>query len=45
MNLMKIFTPLTFKTNIKLNPWHYSPEEPRPTEAVSARWQYRGPCG
>ena len=21
----------------KLNPWHYSPEEPRPTEAVAAR--------
>ena len=30
---------------IKLNPWRYSPEEPRPTEAVSARRQYRGPCG
>ena len=27
---------------IKLNPWRYSPEEPRPTEAVAARWQYRG---
>ena len=30
---------------IKLNPWHYSSEEPRPTEVVAARWQYRGPCG
>ena len=29
----------------KFNPWHYSSEEPRPTEAVAARWQYRGPCG
>ena len=29
---------------IKLNPWRYSSEEPRPTEAVAARWQYRGPC-
>ena len=28
-----------------LNPWRYSSEEPRPTEAVAARWQYRGPCG
>ena len=28
-----------------LNPWRYSPKEPRPTEAVAARWQYRGPCG
>ena len=28
-----------------LNPWHYSPEEPRPTEEVATRWQYRGPCG
>ena len=26
-------------------PWRYSSEEPRPTEAVAARWQYRGPCG
>ena len=23
----------------------YSSEEPRPNEAVAARWQYRGPCG
>ena len=30
---------------IKLNPWRYSPEEPRPTEVFAARWQYRGPCG
>ena len=22
-----------------LNPWRYSPEEPRPTEVVAARWQ------
>ena len=29
----------------KINPWRYSSEEPRPTEAVAARWQYRGPCG
>ena len=27
---------------LKLNPWHYSSEEPRLTEAVAARWQYRG---
>ena len=25
---------------LKLNPWHYSSEEPRPTEVVAARWQY-----
>ena len=24
------------------NPWHYSPEEPRPTEAFAARYQYSG---
>ena len=30
---------------IKLNPWCYSPEEPRPTEVVAARWQYSRPCG
>ena len=30
---------------IKLNLWHYSSEEPRPTEAAAARWQYREPCG
>ena len=30
---------------IKLNPWRYSSEEPRPTEAVAARRQYRGLCG
>ena len=29
---------------LKLNPWRYSSEEPRPTEAVAAIWQYRGPC-
>ena len=28
-----------------INPWRYSSEEPRPTEVVAARWQYRGPCG
>ena len=27
---------------MKLNPWRYSSEEPRPTEAVAARWQFRG---
>ena len=27
------------------NPWHYSSEEPRLTEVVAARGQYRGPCG
>ena len=26
----------------KINPWRQSPEEPRPTEVVAARWQYRG---
>ena len=26
----------------KLNPWYYSSEETRPTEAVAAIWQYRG---
>ena len=30
---------------IKLNPWRYSSEEPRVTEAVAAKWQYMGPCG
>ena len=33
-----------FKLKLK-NPWCYSPEEPRPTEAVAARRQYRGSCG
>ena len=28
-----------------INPWSYSPKEPRPTEVVAARWQYKGPCG
>ena len=37
-NLLQI--SVTYK-----NPWRYSPEEPRPTEAVAARRQYRGPCG
>ena len=27
------------------NSWHYSSEEPRPTEAVAAIWQYRTPFG
>ena len=27
------------KKKIKLNPWRYSSEEPRPTEAFAARWQ------
>ena len=48
---MKIFFPQivsskgfsAFFNNLNLNPWHYSPEEPRPTEAVAARRQYRGP--
>ena len=30
---------------IIINPWRQSPEEPRPTEAVAARWQYSGPFG
>ena len=30
---------------LKLNPWRYSSGEPRPTEAVAAIRQYRGPCG
>ena len=30
---------------LSLNPWRYSSEEPRPTEVVAARWQYRGLCG
>ena len=34
-----------YDSDIKLNLWCYSSEEPRPTEAVAARWQYRGPCG
>ena len=33
------------KALFTLNPWHYSSEEPRTTEAVAARWHYRGPCG
>ena len=28
-----------------LYPWRYSSEEPWSTEAVAARWQYKGPCG
>ena len=31
--------------NLVSNPWRYSSEEPRPTEVVAARWQYKGPCG
>ena len=30
---------------IIINPWRYRSGEPRPTEAVAATWQYRGPCG
>ena len=37
---LKIIPP-----KFKLNPWHYSSEEPRPTEAVATIWQYGGPCG
>ena len=36
---------LTIRIKLKLNPWHYSSEEPRPTEVFAAKWQYRGPCG
>ena len=31
--------------NNKINPWRYSPEEPRSIDVVATRWQYRGPCG
>ena len=27
-----------------VNPWRYSYQEPRPTETVAPRWQFRGPC-
>ena len=30
---------------IKLNPWRYSSEEQRPTEAVAARRKFRRPGG
>ena len=29
--------PLAIMQKLKLNPWHYSPKEPRMTEAVAAR--------
>ena len=38
-------TTTTTNNNNKLNPLRYSSEELRPTEAVAARWQYRGPIG
>ena len=37
-----IFIATIHLISFKLNPWRYSPKEPRPTEAVAARWQYRG---
>ena len=39
-----ITSPIGRGKKLKLNPWRYSPEESRPTEAVAARWQYRGLC-
>ena len=33
-------TPIWNIINKSINPWRYSPEEPRPTEEVAARWQY-----
>ena len=43
LNLRVPLKPINYV--IKLNPWLYSPEEPRSTEAVAARWQHSGPCG
>ena len=48
VTVKSIRTALKYKSLyfiLKLNPWHYSPKEPRPIEVVAARWQYRGPCG
>ena len=42
---VKNFHHNELQIKIKLNSWHYSSEEPRPTEAVATIWQYRGPCG
>ena len=36
---------LAYKNKEKINLWCYSPEEPRLTVVVAARWQYREPCG
>ena len=48
-NVKILLTQFTFSQGTiyskKLNPWRYSPEEPRPTEVVAARWQYMGHCG
>ena len=35
-------TTIHSQIKIKLNPWRYSSEESTPTEAVAAKWQYRG---
>ena len=49
-NLTKIYIVMQQERKIQCliflkNSWRNSPEEPRQTEAVAARWQYRGPCG
>ena len=41
-NNLMIFVLCILYHKLKLNPWCYSSEEPRPTEAVAARWQYMG---